>query len=91
MKWVTRSGLFESDLALLLLARIANGADADNSLWTQAESWGLRAIAEGFRPLGLRDDREINRTEWVVFDALHADCQKRVSKRQGTGAFREVS
>jgi 3-oxoacyl-[acyl-carrier protein] reductase len=27
----------------------------DNSLWSQPEAWGLKAIAEGFRHLGFRD------------------------------------
>ncbi len=34
-----------SDPALLLLARIVNGADTDNALWNQPESAGLRAVA----------------------------------------------
>ena len=33
------------DLALMLLARIVNGADTDNSLWNQPESAGLNAVA----------------------------------------------
>ena len=84
-------GLFEKDPALMLLARIVNGADTDNSLWNQPESWGLKAIAEGFRHLGLRDDLEINRTEWVVYDALYNYCQQCVSKGQPAGAFQKAS
>lgn len=35
--------------ALVLLAKIVNGADTDNTLWNQPEAAGLKAIAEGFR------------------------------------------
>jgi hypothetical protein len=66
------------DTALVLLARIVNGADTDNSLWNQRESIGLRAIAEGFRHLGYRDDHELNAAEWIVYDALYAYCQQEV-------------
>src|SRR5215208_6388463 len=48
------------DAALVLLARIVNGADTDNSLWNQPESAGLKAIATGFRRLGFKDDHELN-------------------------------
>ena len=68
------------DPALLLLARIVNGADTDNSLYDQPESAGLNAIAEGFRHLGFKDDHELNRAEWIVYDALYACCQSRVTK-----------
>lgn len=64
-----------SDPALVLLARIVNGADTDNALWHQPESAGLQAIAEGFRHLGLGDDHAILAAEWVVYDALYAYCQ----------------
>src|SRR5499425_3211502 len=39
------------DAALVLLGRIVNGADTDNTLWQQPEGAGLNAIAEGFRRL----------------------------------------
>ncbi len=83
--------LTEKDPALVLLARIVNGADTDNSLWNQPESWGLKAIAEGFRHLGFHDDHEINRAEWIVYDALYAYCRQCVERRQEQGAFREAS
>jgi hypothetical protein len=70
-----------SDQALTLLARIVNGADTDNSLWNQPESAGLRAVAEGFRHLGYKNDHELNAAEWIVYDALYAYCQEMV--RQG--------
>src|SRR5512144_2089772 len=66
------------DPALALLARIVNGADTDNALWNQPESAGLNAVAEGFRHLGFADDHELNRAEWIVYDALYAYCQRRV-------------
>src|SRR5437763_14907291 len=39
------------DVALVLLGKIVNGADTDNTLWQQPEGAGLKAIAEGFRHL----------------------------------------
>jgi len=71
-----------ADPALMLLARIVNGADTDNSLWHQPESAGLQAVAEGFRHLGFKDDHDLNRAEWIVYDALYAYCQTRVEKVQ---------
>jgi hypothetical protein len=66
--------------ALVLLGKIVNGADTDNTLWNQPEGAGLKAIAEGFRHLGFKDDHELNAAEWIVYDALYAYCQ--VSVRQ---------
>jgi len=68
----------DADPVLALLGKIVNGADTDNSLWHQPEGPGLEAIAEGFRHLGFADDHEINRAEWIVYDALYAYCQRRV-------------
>ena len=67
-----------SDAALVLLAKIVNGADTDNTLWGQPESAGLEAIAEGFRHLGYKDDHEVNEAEWIVYDALYAWCREQV-------------
>ena len=64
--------------ALVLLGRIVNGADTDNTLYNQPEGAGLKAIATGFSLLGLRDDHEILEREWIVYDALYAWCQKRI-------------
>ena len=69
------------DPALRLLSKIVNGADTDNTLWNQPEAAGLKAIAEGFRHLGFKDDHEINAAEWIVYDALYGYCQAMV--RQG--------
>lgn len=63
------------DPALVELSRIVNGADTDNSLYKRPEAEGLRAIAEGFRYLDLRDDHEILRKESIVYDALYAYCR----------------
>jgi hypothetical protein len=37
------------DRALVLLGKIVNGADTDNTLYRQPEGPGLEAVAEGFR------------------------------------------
>ena len=75
------------DPALVLLARIVNGADTDNSLHHQPEGPGLNAIAEGFRHLGYKDDHAINAAEWIVYDALYAYCQAMIAKGRPHGAF----
>ena len=77
-----------ADLALMLLARIVNGADTDNSLWNQPESAGLNAVAEGFTYLGFKDDHELNRAEWIVYDALYAYWARMVQAHKPEGAFR---
>jgi hypothetical protein len=76
------------DPALMLLAKIVNGADTDNSLWRQPESAGLNAIAEGFRHLGLKDDHEINAAESIVYDALYGYTQEMVQRGKPDGAFK---
>jgi hypothetical protein len=85
---VVKRHQLDGDPALVLLARIVNGADTDNSLWQQPESAGLQAIAEGFRHLGFDDDHEINRAEWIVYDALYAYCREMVARHKPEGAFR---
>ena len=76
------------DAALVLLGRIVNGADTDNTLHRQPESAGLQAIAEGFRHLGLADDHEITAAEWIVYDALYAYCRVMVAAGKPDGAFK---
>ena len=76
------------DPAMVLLAKIVNGADTDNSLWSQPEAAGLNAIAEGFRHLGFKNDHEVNDAEWVVYDALYAYCQEMIRRNRPEGAFR---
>ena len=78
-----------SDRALVLLGRIVNGADTDNSLYRQAEGPGLQAVAEGFRHLGFADDHAVNAAEWVVYDALYAYCQEMVRRGKRNGMFAE--
>jgi hypothetical protein len=78
----------DGDPALALLGKIVNGADTDNELWRQPEGPGLEAIAEGFRHLGFRDDHEINRAEWIVYDALYAYCQEMVRSGKLEGKFK---
>lgn len=76
------------DPAMVLLAKIVNGADTDNSLWSQPEAAGLNAIAEGFRHLGFKDDHEINAAEWIVYEALYAYCREMIRRGKPEGAFR---
>jgi hypothetical protein len=74
--------------ALVLLGRIVNGADTDNTLYRQPEGPGLNAIAEGFRHLGFKDDQETNAAEWIVYDALYAYCQEMIRRGKPDGAFK---
>ena len=77
---IKKYDLAKKDPALVLLAKIVNGADTDNALWHQPESVGLQAIAEGFRHMGYKDDHEINAAEWIVYDALYAYCKEMAAK-----------
>ncbi len=85
---VKRYGLAD-DHALVLLGKIVNGADTDNTLWNQPEGAGLQAIAEGFRHLGFADDHAINAAEWIVYDALYAYCQEMIRQGKPNGAFQD--
>ena len=73
--------------ALVLLGRIVNGADTDNTLYRQPEGPGLNAIAEGFRHLGFKDDHALNAAEWIVYDALYAYAQEMVRLGKANGMF----
>jgi hypothetical protein len=77
-----------NDPALVLLAKIVNGADTDNSLWNQPESAGLNAIAEGFRQMAFKDDMALNQAAWIVYDALYAYCREMVKRGKANGAFK---
>ena len=68
------------DAVIDLLARIVHGADVTQDLYGQLEAPGLKAIAEGFRHLGLRDDHEILAKEFIVYDALYAYCKQIVEQ-----------
>ncbi|HEY7093823.1 MAG TPA: chromate resistance protein ChrB domain-containing protein [Ktedonobacterales bacterium] len=76
------------DQALVLLGKIVNGADTDNTLWHQPEGPGLNAIAEGFRHLDLKDDHETLEKETIIYDALYAYCQAMVAQGKPDGAFK---
>jgi hypothetical protein len=78
------------DPALVLLGRIVNGADTDNTLYRQPEGAGLNAVAEGFRHLGYKDDHAINAAEWIVYDALYAYCREMVRQGKRNGHFLEA-
>ena len=75
------------DSALVLLGKIVNGADTDNTLYQQPEGPGLEAIAEGFRHLGYKDDHALNAAEWIVYDALYGYCQEMVRQGKSNGMF----
>lgn len=76
-----------ADAALVLLGKIVNGADTDNTLYRQPEGPGLQAVAEGFRHLGFKDDHAVNAAEWIVYDALYAYCQEMVRLGHADGMF----
>ena len=73
------------DEAVHLLARIVHSADVKEDLYHSPEGPGLKAIAEGFRHLGLSGDREILAKEFIVYDALYAYCQRKVAEGRGGG------
>ena len=77
----------DQDPALVLLGRIVNGADTDNTLYRQAEGAGLNAVAEGFRHLGYPDDHALNAAEWIVYDALYAYSREMVRRGKPHGAY----
>jgi hypothetical protein len=64
------------DPALALLAEIVRAADSHPTKPHPAGE-GLRWIAHGFSALGL-SDHEILEQEFIVYDALYAECQRQV-------------
>src|ERR1041384_8150943 len=66
-----------TDPALALLGEIVRAADSHPSNPHPAGE-GLRWIAHGFSALGL-GDHEILTREFPVYDALFAECQRRVN------------
>jgi len=64
------------DPALALLAQIVRAADSHPTSPHPAGE-GLRWIAHGFGALGL-SDHEILEREAIVYDALYAECVRRV-------------
>jgi hypothetical protein len=78
----------DRDPAIVLMAKIVNGADTDNTLWNQPEAAGLNAMAEGFRHIGLTNDHEMLAAESIMYDALYAYCQEMVRRGKPNGYFR---
>lgn len=70
------------DPAIQLLAEIVHGADVAVDLSGRPEAPGLKAIAEGFRYMGLKNDHEILRREFFVYDALYVYCRRKVTDGQ---------
>jgi hypothetical protein len=68
------------DPAIQLLAKIVHGADVSQDLYGRPEGPGLKAIAEGFQAMGLKNDHEILEREFIVYDALYAYCRKKVKE-----------
>jgi hypothetical protein len=68
-----------ADPALELLAQIVRIADSKPSNPHPAGE-GLRWIAHGFSALGLSDDEILDR-EFIVYDALYAECQRQVAAK----------
>ena len=66
------------DPALVLLGEIVRAADSHPSKPHPAGE-GLRWIARGFSALGL-SDHQILEQEFVVYDALYAECKKRTAR-----------
>jgi len=64
-----------SDPALRLIAEIVRAADSQPANPHPAGE-GLRWIAHGFSKLNLSDHELLNR-EFVVYDALYAECKER--------------
>jgi hypothetical protein len=70
------------DPAVHLLAKIVHGADVKQDLYGRPEAPGLEALAEGFRYLGLNDDHEVLKKEFIVYDALYAYCRQKVQEEK---------
>ncbi len=65
-----------ADPALTLLAQIVRAADS-HPVNPHPAGEGLHWIAHGFSALGL-SDHEILEREFVVYDALYAECKQRM-------------
>ena len=62
--------------ALVLLGEIVRAADSRPAKPHSAGE-GLRWVAHGFSALGLTD-HEILEREFIVYDALYAECRRRL-------------
>ena len=69
-----------TDPALILLGEIVRAADSHPTDPHPAGE-GLRWVAHGFSALGL-SDHEILEREFVVYDALYAECQRQVQSTE---------
>lgn len=69
------------DPALQLLAQVVRAADSHPHDPHPAGE-GLRWIAHGFSALGL-SDHEILEREFIVYDALYAECRRRLQSPTG--------
>ena len=69
-----------TDPALVLLGEIVRAADSHPAK-PHPVGEGLRWVAFGFSALGL-SDHEILAREFIVYDALYAECQRRVASGQ---------
>jgi hypothetical protein len=67
-----------NDPALILLGEIVRAADSHPGKPHPAGE-GLRWVAHGFSALGLTDPQILER-EFVVYDALYAECKRWVSE-----------
>jgi hypothetical protein len=67
------------DPALRRLGDIVHGADIESTRDRTPEAWGLKAIALGFRKLYGDRDHEKLQAQVLMYDALYAWCQERVS------------
>src|SRR6201993_3792622 len=67
-----------TDPALVLLGEIVRAADSHPSN-PHVAGEGLRWIASGFGALGLSDHQILER-EFVLYDALYAECKRQVSQ-----------
>jgi len=66
------------DPELLLMGEVVKAADSHPTNPHPAGE-GLRWIAHGFSALGL-SDHEILKKEFIVYDALYAECERRVAE-----------
>jgi hypothetical protein len=66
-----------SDPALVLLGELVRAADSHPANPHPAGE-GLRWVAFGFSALGL-NDHEILEREFIVYDALYAECRRRIA------------
>lgn len=69
-----------ADPALSLLADIVRAADSKPTHPHPAGE-GLRWIAHGFTNLGFTDDEILDR-EFIVYDALYAECRRQVAGKR---------